>query len=185
MAPLLAGEDVLRRMFAGVTEQTFEVELGIAEQPLIEYLVNMLLRFLRQEAIYRVRDTTGHRLTQVADMVAEAEHRQARPRREIHRHIGDFTLFFSGVFPEHLPRLQAPDCKDHLLDYCRQGKRSYLIAASYADDNDAREEAPVLRLLSEEFELCSEGLNRVRRELNVLPQLSGQRSEIRGQPEEN
>ena len=82
MAPLLAGEDVLRRLFAGVTEQTFEVELGIAEPPLIEYMVNMLLRFLRQEAIYRVRDTTGHRLTQVADMVEEAEHRQARPRRE-------------------------------------------------------------------------------------------------------
>ncbi|HLQ44108.1 MAG TPA: hypothetical protein VK137_05230 [Planctomycetaceae bacterium] len=172
MAPLLAGEDVLRRLFSGVTEQTFEVELGIAEPPLIEYMVNMLLRFLRQEAIYRVRDTTGHRLTQVADMVEEAEHRQARPRREIHRHIGDFTLFFSGVFPEHLPRLQAPDRKDYLLDYCRQGKRSYLIAASYAEDDEAREEAPVLRLLSEEFELCSEGLHRVRRELDLLPQLA-------------
>ena len=172
MAPLLAGEDILRRLFAGMTEQTFEVELGIAEPPLIEYMVNMLLRFLRQEAIYRVRDTTGHRLTQVADMVEEAEHRQARPRREIHRHIGDFTLFFSGVFPEHLPRLQAPDRKDHLLDYCRQGKRSYLIAASYAEDDEAREEAPVLRLLSEEFELCSEGLHRVRRDLDMLPQLA-------------
>lgn len=172
MAPILTGEDVLRRLFAGVTEQTFEVELGIAEQPLIDYLVNMLLRFLRQEAIYRVRDTTGQRLTQVADMVAEAEHREARPRREIHRHIGDFTLFFSGLYPEHLPRLQAPDCKDHLLNYCGQGKRSYSIAASYADDADAKVEAPVLRLLSEEFELCSEGLHRVRRELNALPSLA-------------
>ncbi len=172
MAPLLTGEDVLRRLFAGVTEQTFEVELGIAEQPLIDYLVNMLLRFLRQEAIYRVRDTTGHRLTQVVDMVAEAEHREARPRRDIHRHIGDFTLFFSGLYPEHLPRLQAPDCKDYLVDYCGQGKRSYLIAASYADDDEAKEEARVLRLLSEEFELCSEGLHRVRRELNALPSLS-------------
>lgn len=172
MAPLLTGEDVLRRLFAGVTEQTFEVELGIAEQPLIDYLVDMLLRFLRQEAIYRVRDTTGHRLTQVVDMVAEAEHREARPRRDIHRHIGDFTLFFSGLYPEHLPRLQAPDRKDYLVDYCGQGKRSYSIAASYADDDEAKDEARVLRLLSEEFELCSEGLHRVRRELNALPSLS-------------
>ena len=172
MAPLLAGEDFLRRLFAGAAEQTFEAELGIADPPLVEYLVGMLLRFLRQEAIYRVRDTTGHRLTQVADMVAEAEHREARPRREIHRHIGDFTLFFSGLYPEHLPRLQAPDNKDHLLDYCGQGKRSYSIAASYADDADAKVEAPVLRLLSEEFELCSEGLHRVRRELNALPSLA-------------
>lgn len=169
MAPLIAGEDVLHRLFAGAAEQTFETELGLADPPLIEYLVGLLLRFLRQEAIYRVRDTAGHRLTQVVDMVVEAEHRAAQSRREIYRHIGDFTLFFSGVFPEHLPRLQAPDCKDHLVDYCQQGKRSYLIAASYADDDESREQAPVLRHLGEEFELCSEGLNRIRRELDLLP----------------
>ncbi|MFM9960965.1 MAG: hypothetical protein ACKV2Q_07050 [Planctomycetaceae bacterium] len=169
MAPLLAGEDVLRRLFAGAAEQTFEAELGVADPPLVEYLVELLLRFLRQDAIYRVHDDAGHRLTQVVDMVAEAEHRAARRRREIYRHVGDFTLFFSGVYPEHLPKLQAPDRKDHLVDYCQQGKRSYLIAASYAEDEESREQAPVLRHLSEEFELCSEGLNRIRREFNLLP----------------
>ena len=167
MAPLLAGEDVLRRLFAGAAEQTFEAELGVADPPLVEYLVELLLRFLRQETIYRIRDDAGHRLTQVVDMVAEAEHRAARSRREIYRHVGDFTLFFSGVYPEHLPKLQAPDRKDHLVDYCQQGKRSYLIAASYAEDEESREQAPVLRHLSEEFELCSEGLNRIRREFDL------------------
>lgn len=177
MAPLLTGDDVLRRLFAGVTEQTFQGELGVADPPLIEYLVDLLLRFSRQDLIYRVRNTTGQRLTEVVDMVSEAEHREAKPRREIHRHVGDFTLFFIGLYPEHLPKLQAPDRKDHLLDYCRQGKQSYRIAASYADDDKSREEAPVLKHLSEEFELCSEGLHRVRRELSVLPQLAGHSSE--------
>lgn len=171
MAPILAGEGVLRRVFAGAAEQTFEAELGIADPPLVEYLVELLLRFLRQEAIYRVRDASGHRLTQVADMVEEAEHRAARTRREIYRHVGDFTLFFSGLFPEHLPKLQAPDHKDYLLNYCQQGKRSYLIAASYAEDDESREQAPILRHLSEEFELCSEGLSRIRREIDLLPKL--------------
>jgi hypothetical protein len=172
MAPILAGEDVLRRIFAGAAEQTFESELGIADPPLIDYVINLLLRFLRQEAIFRFRDTAGNRLTQVADMVAAAENRSQRARREIYRHIGDFTLFFSGVFPEHLPRLQAPDRKDHLVDYCQQGKRSYLIAASYLEDEEAQKESPILRHLSEEFELCSEGLRRIRRELDLLPSLS-------------
>ena len=81
MAPLLTGEDVLRRLFAGTAEQTFEAELGIADPPLIEYLVSMLLRFLRQEAIYRVRDTSGHRLTQVVDMVQEAAPNALETRR--------------------------------------------------------------------------------------------------------
>lgn len=170
MAPVLAGDDVLRRLFAGITEQTFEADLGIADPPLIEYVVNLLLRFLRQDSIFRVRNPSGQRLTEVADMIEEAEHRPARPRREIHRHIGDFTLFYIGLFPEHLQRLKAPDRKDHMIDYRDQGKRSYLIAASYAEDDETREEAPVLRHLSEEFELCTEGLIRVRRELALLPE---------------
>ena len=177
MAPLLTGDDVLHRLFAGAAEQTFEAELGLADPPLVEYIVGMLLRFLHQEAIYRVRSTSGHRLTQVVDMIQEAEHRSARPRREIYRHVGDFTLFYSGLFPEHLPKLQAPDCKDFLLDYCQQGKRSYLIAANYSEDDESREQAPILRHLSEEFELCSEGLKRIRREIDMLPKITLQNAE--------
>jgi hypothetical protein len=101
-------------------------------------------------------------------MVLEAEQRDAKPRREIHRHIGDFTLYWSGVFPEALARLKSSDRKDHLVDYCQQGKRSYFIASTF-DEEPFRAEAPVLRRLSEEFELCSYGLNRVRREWQKLP----------------
>ena len=82
MAPLLAGEDVLRRLFAGAAEQTFEAELGVADPPLVEYLVELLLRFLRQESIYRVRDDAGHRLRGVP--------RGARTRGDLrHRFGGD------------------------------------------------------------------------------------------------
>ena len=53
--------------------------------------------------------------------------------------------------------------KDHFIDYCEQGKRSYYIASTFGDD-PYRDEAPVLRRLSDEFELCAYGLNQVRRE---------------------
>ena len=43
------------------------------------------------------------------------------------------------------------------------GKRSYYIASTFEDD-PYREEAQVLRRLSEGFELCAYGLNQVRRE---------------------
>ena len=38
------------------------------------------------------------------------------------------------------------------------------MLASHFDDEPYQEEAPVLRLLSEEFELCSVGLSHVRKE---------------------
>ena len=172
MAPVISGAEALRRLFAAATESTFQGELGMADPQLIDYVTNLLVRFVRYDALFRVRDTRGRRLEEVAQMMLEAEARQGRPQREIHRHIGDFTLFWSGVYPEALARLQAADREDHLLDYCQQGKRSYYIASTF-DDEPYREEAPVLRRLSLEFELCSFGLQRVRREWESWAQTAG------------
>ncbi|MCA9109478.1 MAG: hypothetical protein KDA52_06000 [Planctomycetaceae bacterium] len=168
MAPVLSSADQLKRLFAALTEQTFQVEYGVADPPLIDYLSDMLVRFVQVDAIFRVRDIVGRRLEEVAEMLVEAEQREANPRREIHRHIGDFTLFWTGVYPEALKRLKAFDRKDALIDYREQGKRSYLIASTF-DDEPYLEEAPVLRRLSDEFELCSAGLMQVRREWQRLP----------------
>jgi hypothetical protein len=155
----------LRQLFSGLTEQTFIQTLGLADPPLTDYLSGMLSRFIHIDAIFRLRDTNGRRLEEVADMMIEAEAmpREGRTRREVHRHIGDFTLFWTGVYPERLSRLRSTLSKDHFVDYCETGKRSYYIASTFEED-PYREEALVLRRLSEEFELCAYGLTQVRRE---------------------
>ncbi len=155
----------LRRLFAGLTEQTFNSTLGVADPRLTDYLSELLSRFVHIDAVYRLAAADGRRLEEVADMMIEAEAmpQAGRTRREVYRHIGDFTLFWTGVYPEALRRLRSALRKDHFVDYCAQGKRSYYIASTFADDPYA-EEAPVLRRLSEEFELCAYGLNQVRRE---------------------
>jgi hypothetical protein len=155
----------LRRMFAGLTEHAFVGTLGVADPPLTDYLSHLLSRFIHFEAIYRLRSAAGKRLEEVADMVLEAEGLPpaGRTRREVHRHIGDVTLFWTGVYPEALRRLRSAATKDHFVDYTNQGKRSYYIASTY-DDDPYRDEAPVLRRLSEAFELCAYGLTQVRRE---------------------
>jgi hypothetical protein len=158
-------EHPIRRLFAGGTEHAFLEHLGMGDPQLIDYLSLLLSRFLHVDAVYRLRDTAGQRLEQVADMIAEAAALppEGRTSREIHRHIGDFTLFWTGVYPEAVKRLRSAFCKDHFIDYCEQGKRSYYIASTF-EDEPYREEAPVLRRLSQEFELCAFGLNQVRRE---------------------
>jgi len=89
-------------------------------------------------------------LEQVADMLLEAAALPAgRTCREVHRHIGDFTL--SGPASTPIAPTAAFDSpQGHFIDYCEQGKRSYWIASTYANDPYA-EEAPVLRRLSEQF----------------------------------
>ncbi|MBA3312681.1 MAG: hypothetical protein M3552_16560 [Planctomycetota bacterium] len=163
MRVIETGEESLRRLFTALVEQTFQTDLAIADPSLTDYLAELLCRFVRYEALYKIRDLTGRPLGEVAEMIAEGEARQAIPRREVYRHVGDFTLFWSGVYPEALSKLRAVHTKDHLLDYCEQGKRSYKLASEFEDEPFTRE-APVLRRLSDQFELCGFGLNRVRRE---------------------
>lgn len=155
----------IRRLFAGLTEQTFAATLGLADPPLTDYLSDLLSRFLHMDLIYRLRSAAGKRLEEVADMVIEAEQipPEGRTRREVYRHIGDYTLFWTGLYPEALRRLRSQLSKDQFIDYCEQGKRSYRIASTFADD-PFKEQAPVLRRLSDQFELVAYGLNQVRRE---------------------
>jgi hypothetical protein len=154
--------ETLRRFFAGVTEYAFHCRMGVVDPPLIDYLSTLLFRFVKSDEIFAVRSPTGRRLDQVADMLQEAQMRQGEARRQIHRHIGDFTLFWLGVYPEVVDRLRAGR-KDALIDYHQQGKRAYYIASTIPAEHES---APteVLQRLSEQFELCVYGLSEVRRQ---------------------
>ena len=155
----------LRRWFSGLTEQTFLTTLGVADPPLMDYLSDMMSRFISLDSIFRLRSLQGRRLDEVADMVFDAESMppEGRTRREVHRHIGDFTLFWTGLYHERLEKLRSALTKDSFIDYCEQGKRSYYIASTF-DDEPFTEEAPILRRLSEGYEMIAYGLNHVRRE---------------------
>ncbi len=152
----------LRRYFAGLTEYAFEAELGVADPPLVDYVAELLHRFVRSEDVYNVRSVRGQRLTQVADMLAEATARRGAARRRVQRHIGDFTLFWTGVYPDIAERIRRAGGKDALLNYQELGKRSYLAASQIPDESEGAP-AELLQRLSDQFELCVYGLSEVRR----------------------
>jgi hypothetical protein len=155
---------ILGRYFAGLCEYIFEGRLGVADPPLVDYLSDLMLRFARLDTVHRVRNLAGRPAMEVADMLAEAENRVGLARRDVHRHIGDVTLFWTGVYPESLPRLRAVEKKDFFIDYCAQGKRAYFIASTI--ETDREEDAPneLLQRLSAQFEMCAYGLGEIRRE---------------------
>src|SRR6476646_9718994 len=126
------GERPLRLYFSGLTEHTFMADLGVADPPLIDYLSALLSRFVHVDAIYKLR-AAGRRLEEVAEMLMEVESLppEGRTSREMHRHIGDFTLFWTGVYPEVLKRMRSSLHRDQFIDYCEQGKRSYYIASTF------------------------------------------------------
>lgn len=152
----------LHRFLTGLSEHIFHGKLGVADVQLVDYLSDLLLRFARSDCMHRVRRRTGQPLSQVVEMVAEANNRVGVARREVHQHIGDFTLFWAGIYPESLRRMQASDRKDFFIDYCEQGKRCYAIASSIEGGED-RTSSDLLGRLSEHFDLCAYGLREIRR----------------------
>jgi hypothetical protein len=161
----------LRRMFAGLAEHAFFSHLGVADPHLTDYLSRLLTRFLHFDSIYRLRNEAGKPITELTEMVIEAEHLPAggKTRLEYYRHIGDFALFFTGVYPESLERLRSRMSKDAMVNYTAQGKRSYLITSRLEEQEHHDAEADLFRRLSEQFELCAVGLRRVRQDWEQNP----------------
>src|SRR5262245_44923709 len=148
---------VLARFFSGLCEYVFEGRLGLADPPLVDYLSDLMLRFARLDSVHRVRNLAGRPMLEVADMLSEAENRIGLARRDVHRHIGDVTLFWTGVYPESLPRLKSIQKKDYFVDYCAQGKRAYHIAATIDTDRNEDTTSDLLERLSAQFEMCAYG----------------------------
>ena len=110
----------------GICEYVFEGRLGLADPPLVDYLSDLMLRFARLDSVHRVRNLAGRPVVEVADMLTEAESRIGLARRDVHRHIGDVTLFWTGVYPESLPKLQGRREEGFLCRLLRPGQTGLL-----------------------------------------------------------
>lgn len=154
----------MTRYFAGLAEYAFHTRLGVVDPPLVQYISELLARFIHRDTIFRVRNPRGQQLYQMAEMLVEAEARQGDARREVHRHIGDFTLFWTGVYPEALQNKEQHAKLDFFQDYCQTGKRNYYLASTIQPANEQAPDRGVLERLSHDFDLCVYGLGEVRRE---------------------
>lgn len=172
----------LRELFGALTEKSFTEHLGWPDINVTSYVSNLLVDFTHTDQLYKIKDEGEKPVDTVVDLLFESEvmfSAQSMEReRDVHRHIGDFTLFMAGLFPEYLRRLKSAGLiyhKDFLVDYVKTGKRSYGIVADIGRD-DAEGDPPLFRKLSENFELCVTGLGFVRSDLDRMQDPAYQRA---------
>jgi hypothetical protein len=160
-------------MFDDLVRRHLFEDAHLPDDEVAHYVSALLSEFAHVDRLYRIRDALGRPLDAVADMLIESnpllEASSFDRERAVRKHVGDYTLFFTGLFPEavaSLPRLH-PLSSDTFVDYVAAGKESYAIVAAF-NLFEYEDEAPLFRRLSDSFEQCVHGLNLVRRDLGGL-----------------
>ncbi|MEM6690467.1 MAG: hypothetical protein AAF664_13625, partial [Planctomycetota bacterium] len=100
--PEADSRSTLDRFFCGLSEFVFHGKLGVTDVQVVDYVSDLLTRFVRVDAAARVRNSRGRPVTELFGLLVESERRVGLAKREVNRHIGDFTLFWSGMYPEAL-----------------------------------------------------------------------------------
>ena len=100
-----------------------------------DYVASLLYEFLRTDRVFSLRNPDGRRLTSVYEMLAEGDVRlnadSFEREREVHKHIGDYILFWMGLNPDFLRKLKLEDGRDLVCDYSRQGQASYHVVSTF------------------------------------------------------
>lgn len=130
---------------------------GVRYPEIAAYTAGMLTDFVRAERVYNPLWRTGRKAKadNLAEMIKEANSQSGFLRASVKRHIGDFTLFMSGIFPEYMEQRGVSP-----RFYASQGKSSYRAASNYHDSGFGS----LLSAMADCFEKCVAGLNRIREE---------------------
>jgi hypothetical protein len=142
----------IRKMFRTLTEMSFE-HIDVHDRDLIRYVADLLVEFIHVDNLFRLRDQQGRRLEHLVDMLLDLRDQAPADEREARKHIGDFTLFIVGLYPESLTRRRRAVTPEY---YIAQGKEAYLIVAEM---DRSKPTERLFRKLSDQFEYCVTALN--------------------------
>ncbi|GGG97699.1 hypothetical protein [Silvibacterium dinghuense] len=168
---MIPEQHALRQLFHQVVSGCYSEHLGIHDLEVTSYVADLLTEFCAADKLYPIHDAEGHPIRDVNGMLAASDpvHGTADSfdaERRVRKHIGDFALFSTGMFPEAAQRARFTGDAG-LLDMVRIGKESYSIVSQF-NLFEYQNEAAFFGRLAEDFETYMYGLTKVRGELDRL-----------------
>jgi hypothetical protein len=168
---MIPEEHALRQLFHRTVSECYAEHLGIRDREVSTYVADLLTEFCVVENLYCIRDPEGRPVKDVAQMLAASDpvHGTAPSfdaERKVRKHIGDYALFSTGMYPEAVQRSKFSG-DTSFLEMVRTGKESYYIVSQF-NLFEYQSEAPFFARLADEFESYMYGLTKVRGELDRL-----------------
>ncbi|MGQ0641979.1 MAG: hypothetical protein ACT4P6_14610 [Gemmatimonadaceae bacterium] len=164
-------------LFAYVVVRHALRDEGADDRTMADYVASLLLHFGMRDRAQRIADSDDEVYSTFADLLADAgeggsggdETRSATRAFLVRTHLGNYALWLSGLFPDHIEqrrwRRGGPD-----LDYVEDmGRRGFSLAARHRLANQYGLDA-LFSSMAERFAVMRVALNRVSDRL-LFPQV--------------
>jgi hypothetical protein len=134
------------------------LKAGIKDPQVAEYVAEILTAFMQAERAKTVFPGMTHPCEYFFEMVAALKSADSRTSFCIRAHIGDYSLFMSGIFPDRIKYRAEKRGFPDLSYYAALGRTQYRLASdhSLAPKYDL---SRVLSYLSDNFEAARQALN--------------------------
>jgi len=165
----------LQQLFLDLVGRHYAEEIGIRDPQVVAYVSHLLSEFCEADQLFKIRDAANRPLSDVGEMLLESDPVYGPApcfdrERQVRKHIGDFTLFFAGMFPESINQVRLRRHRmENFVEWMKAGKESYYIVSKFEHFEYAKV-APLFANLAKNFEGCVYGLNMVRNDLEEMQQ---------------
>jgi hypothetical protein len=163
----------LRQLFQELVGRHYAEEIGIRDPELIAYVSHLLTEFCEANQLFKVHDAADRPLSDIGEMLLESDPVYGPApsfdrERQVRKHIGDYALFFTGMFPESINHFRLRHTRlEGFVEWVKAGKESYYIVSKFEHFEYAKV-APMFAHLSRDFEGCVYGLNMVKNDLQEM-----------------
>jgi hypothetical protein len=163
----------LQQLFLELVQHHYQSGVGLHHSGIHHYVAAMLTDFCEVEQLYKIRDAGGRALDDVGEILLQSnpvygDAPSFDRERQVRKHVGDYTLFFTGMFPEAINHFRLRRQRlENFVDFMKAGKESYYIVSKF-EHFEYQKVAPLFAQLSEHFERCVYGLNMVKNDLQEM-----------------
>jgi hypothetical protein len=163
----------LQQLFKELVARHYAEQIGIRDPQIVGYVAHLLADFIEVDQMYKIRNATGKPLSDVGEMLIESDPVYGPApsfdrERQVRKHIGDYTLFFAGMFPESINHFRLRKQRvENFVEWVKAGKESYYIVSKF-EHFEYTKVAPLFARLSTNFEQCVYGLNMVKNDLQEM-----------------
>jgi hypothetical protein len=135
-------------------------ELGESERAVADYVASVVVHFAEGQQAWRIAVHDDETYSTLSDLLADTTCSDARRSFLVRQHLGNYSLWLSGLFPDHVTLRKWKRGGPDLSYYDEMGRQGFLLAAEHGMAGTTGLK-PLFARAADEFPLIRQALNRV------------------------